>query len=470
MAAETPAPVPPEPEVPGRFGADLALAGLVLIYGLIEVSVVAADIGPGRTVTAAVFVLAQVPLVLLRRRRPRGAFVGLAVLMPLQLLVAGSVPSLAWSVLAFTAMRAPGTAAGLVVASFSASLALSALVRGTAGGQPVGDAVGFGFGLAVSVGVFVLIGAVLGRTTRIGRVRDERERTAAESARLAGALERERARIADEIGSGVLTGLRRLTARAAALRAPDVPDSAVAALHDDARTVLAGMRRVLGALREPADVTEEPAPPERRRRTLPAPTRSGLVLLALFGIPAAGLAALPTSPSGEPRIDRLLAMLDLPLTMPLAFAVVSVQLATVAWWRSAPLTALLVSSVASVVSALLGGTNLLVEGTWSVLVYGAAVGARPLVSGLVTLAGTLIVLGGYLVLGTGFTAGVPGGELEVAGSFLLVPLLWLAGVFVWLHRRRTESQRRARAVADEQDVVERERLRVARELHDVVAH
>ena len=63
-------------------------------------------------------------------------------------------------------------------------------------GAPLGDLV---------LGVFVLAGGVAGRYTRATARRAERERREAERVRRSAALRTERARIAEEIGSGVLT-------------------------------------------------------------------------------------------------------------------------------------------------------------------------------------------------------------------------------------------------------------------------
>ena len=55
-------------------------------------------------------------------------------------------------------------------------------------------------------------------------------------------------------------------------------------------------------------------------------------------------------------------------------------------------------------------------------------------------------------------------------SYLVVPFLWFAGVRRRDHRRYAATLRAERHEAERRETLERERLRVAHELHDVVAH
>ena len=71
------------------------------------------------------------------------------------------------------------------------------------------------------MGIYTAVGAVLGLVSRAVRAREETRRRSEERARTAAALAVQRTRIADELGSGVLDGLRRLTERTTALDEDD---------------------------------------------------------------------------------------------------------------------------------------------------------------------------------------------------------------------------------------------------------
>ncbi|BBG01930.1 MULTISPECIES: sensor histidine kinase [Pseudonocardia] len=483
-AAADPAPLP------GSRAGDVALASLVLLLGAQElVSLVSATdslvrgVLPGPAavvvVVGSVLVVAQAATVLLRRQRPQQAYLLMAALMTAQLTLVGAIGVFGWGVLAFAVARSPGRAAGVLGLPLLGALALPALARGW--GQPtsqeVGEQVGAVVGMGFNAVLLVLIGTLAGRWTRTAARRADEQLRAAGRIRRAAALEIERARIAEEIGSGVLAGLHRLVDRAARIGVTgsgpaaggEIADATLRALHGQAREVLAAMRRVLGVLRAP-DGPDAPAPVEDvplARRVPPLPDRAGLVTLGAFVAVAAAFAALPTVDVGDDGVDLILGLLRLPVADPLAALVVGAQFAAIAWWRTAPVPALLVSGAGSLLAGGLGGANLFAEMGWSLLVWGAATRAPVLRSGIATVVSTALVAAGGILFGTWERLG-PAGTTTL--SFLAVVPLWVAGVMVGRHRRATEQLRRERADAEERDALGRERLRVARELHDVVAH
>ena len=491
-AADAPGPVP------GSRAGDVALAAGVFLMAMIEVVGTITTSAPllhptatGAVSIAAGIVLtgAQAGLVLLRRFRPRRAYALLPVVAVAEFWAIGAFASYAWPVLAFAVTRAPGRAAGWLVAPTLAALVAAGVVGGGASAD-LATRAGLATGLGISVGLLVLAGAAAGRYTRYGTDRAAEQRREAEQARRAAALRTERARIAEEIGSGVLAGLHRLVDRTAAVD----PDPAAGrptgrggevdlrGLRDEARTVLAAMRRVLGVLRAPAEdpADEDPAaepgagaagprgPRRARRRVPPLPDQAGLIVLGVLLAVALPLGALPSVRTGDPPVDRLLAYIELPsLGTPVVLLAVTAQFAAIAWWRTAPVTAMLVSAAGSLTAASLGGANLVADTGWLLLVWGAASRAPARWSGPAVLAGTSAVLTGTLLSST--WSG-PADGLIVALAYLWVVPFWIAGVLVRRQRRDSDRQRRERSAVDERDAVAQERLRVARDLHDVVAH
>ncbi|MEV1290635.1 histidine kinase [Pseudonocardia sp. NPDC049635] len=499
--------------LPGSLAGDLALAVLVLLLGVQEmISLFAAGNPLVRgvlsdpvvaVVVGSVLLVAQAAAVLARRRRPRRAYLLAAALMSAHLALVGGFGVFGWGILAFAVARSPGSAAGRLVLPLLGALVVPALLRsrGQPDSQGIGEQVGAVVGMGLSASVLVLIGLVTGRWTRTAARRAEEERRETERIRRAAALDVERARIAEEIGSGVLTGLHRVVDGAAALGGAGssgaaggpITDEALRALHGQARAVLAAMRRVLGVLRSPGSgasantgttlgsgAPASPAPTQvcantgsdasgrpAGARVPPLPDRVGLVTLGVFLVLAAAFAVLPRQQIGSDQVDLVQGLLQLPPTDPLAALVVAVQFAAIAWWRTAPASALLVSGAGSFAAGGLGGANLFAETGWVLLVWGAATRAPMLRSGVAVLVSTAVVAAGGTLFGSWEQLGPPATTLL---SFLAVVPLWAAGVMIGRHRRVTERLREERADADARDAVGRERLRVARELHDVVAH
>ncbi|WP_236710926.1 ATP-binding protein, partial [Streptomyces sp. 150FB] len=195
--------------------------------------------------------------------------------------------------------------------------------------------------------------------------------------------------------------------------------------------------------------------------------RAGPVALAAVVAPALVLAALPTVSSGVPVVERLLALIDLPLGSPLALLVVAVQFAAVAWWRTAPLPGVLVWGGCALLAASLDATNLMASAGWALLMWGAASRAPARRSAVVVALTAPIVLWPFGDTFIPWT--LPGIAVAFLSCVGVVPL-WLAGVLVRRRRLGAERGRRERAGAAEREIVARERLRVARDLHDVVAH
>ncbi|WP_306232895.1 sensor histidine kinase [Agrococcus beijingensis] len=147
--------------------------------------------------------------------------------------------------------------------------------------------------------------------------------------------------------------------------------------------------------------------------------------------------------------------------------------AATAWRRSAPLAAVVVGCALVVLQAFISGDppiGLLIAGPVLVLAYSVAAFARPRRAsiGLGCLAAAA-ALHGALDIRTA-------AQLEDATWWwLLIALTWLAGLAVGTRRRARDDAERARVREVElartaQEAAAAERLRIAGELHDSVAH
>jgi signal transduction histidine kinase len=457
------------------------LALLVVLQELVLLRAVLAGLPSGVLPAAAaeaggvVLLLVQAGLLFARRSHPRLAFTALVLLTPLHAVLVGAVSIYPWIVLAFAVTRAPPRGplggAGILVAGWLGALVASFMaVVLFVTADPLTTLMLVVVLLLVD-GMLVLAAGVAGRIGRAVQARDERRRASHERSRHAAALSAERARIAEEIGGGVLTDLRALVAQVEVLDARDT--AALRAVREQASTILAAMRRVLTVLRAPvASALPDPGPapvPGRFDRWLP-PSPDGLGLFAVLAVAlTASLADLATSPDGSAQAQSERLLLDLPMDDPLTLLPVLGQVLVLGWWRRAPLSAVLLGGLGVLAAALLGATNAFVDLSWLLLVWGAATGAPPRRS-----AAAVAVAGALVLAASDWSASLLGqGRIDdpvSLVSFTLVPGLWLAGVLVRRHRGELADQARQRADARAHRALAAERLRVARELHDVVAH
>jgi len=463
-----------------------ALAALVLALAVVDVELAPGDplalvAGPEATAIGVLAAFVQAGLVLWCRERPRLSLALLACLAPVQFALIGLAPGYVWGVLAYAAARAPGRAAGWITGS--ALLPLVPAVGWIIWSAPSLPAVVGGvttLAAQASVGgLYIVVGAGVGRVARTTAARLAERRDAAEYARRGAALVDERARIADEIGDGVLVGLRGLVERVEDLSgragtAGDGDRHELKTVHEHARSVLAAMRRVLQALRGPESGPDRAviAPARTRsaggpqRRPLPAPDRVGMLTVAVLVV-FAGL--VTGSPGAIDPGDRFDQMLLVPWSDPMALALLFGQIAALGWWRTAPVPSALLVAVGSAAAAASGTGNLFADVAWLLAVWGVATRVPTVRSAIAATVATLLVLLGAAVSGVLFGY-VLGGVGQAVVVLAPVPLLWTTGVQVRRHRERLARARLDEALAAERRLLAEERMRVARELHDVVAH
>ncbi|GAA4791418.1 hypothetical protein GCM10023200_28290 [Actinomycetospora chlora] len=459
---------------PGRLLPELrtsdgvVVAVLLMLLGVNAVAVGEA-VGGGAGVGVFLGGAVQTLPVLWRRERPVGALLVLAVSVPVVWWLVASAPVWPWAVLVFGVVRRvrPVPAAVVVTVTTLVAPLLCGVVDRP--GDPA-RALGTAAGLLVSVVPVLGIAAVVAVVARARAAQVAVRRRAEERDRLAEALTAQRDRLAADLRDLVAVRVERVVARIRELADPE--PARLAAVTEDARAALAGMRRALTLLRGTADpepVGAGPAPGTGPRRWWPsrggvalAGAVAGLVVLAAV---TAGL-ALPHVRPG--RIADLLALLDVDLARPLGLLPIAVQVLALAWWRRAPLPALVVATLGSAAASLLGTTHLVTETSWGVLVYGAGL-AAPTVASALTVAGcTAAVL--VTTLATDVPAALAQSPVSWVLSYLLVPAVWGLGV---LQRRaaaqaaRREADRAAERATRE---VRAQRLGLARELHDVLAH
>ena len=457
---------------------DRQLALVLTVAGVLE-----ALLGPGdgsRAVSAVAVACTTVPLAW-RRTLPLLPLAAIAVALIAQAPLDGflvaqmATPLVALAIALYSAGRhlaseralAAAAAAVVVVTATRVALDPAAGDPGQAGLTLVAVA------LPLLVGRWVRGQALLQRELVQTAERIERDRERAARA----AAEEERMRIAGDLQAAIAGGLAEIGERARALPARlEAGDRAaaraqLAAIAATARDALADVRRVLGILRRDG----EP-------RRLAPPAADPLAGRSEAGREAPIAAAAPGPPAlrPDPRLlDRLLAgallaalatELALVTEQPLATLTALPIAAPLVWRRRHPLAALVALLAAvSLQSALLDLDTFPVFDIAAVVSATYAMGAcarrEAAIAGL-AVAATGVVVHAAIFYPDGVVAALLGG--------VVAP--WTVGRVVRGHRRLTRHDREE-AVRAEQSrarearaAVTAERMRIARELHDAVAH
>jgi signal transduction histidine kinase len=467
--------------IAGRSGRlDLLLVAALTLAG--ELEVLLSSTGDGRLVRALALPLATVPLAW-RRDLPLLPPAGVAVSLLLQVWLGDFFA--AGPVVPLVAIVCADYAAGRYarsVAEVTGAALLMALIASTriAFDPDVHDA-GVAAVTVIAVALPFLIGRWVGTQARLQRELAEkaarRERERERAAR--DAAEEERMRIATDLETAVADRLARIVEAARELPGRlAAEDHAVArerlvAIAGSAREALADVRRVLGILRREGTAPLAPpaaAPPPAR--PVPAP---------LPDVEPADPAPPPVSISAR-GVDRLLvgvlllgAQVELALRTSgadRAFAAVSAVaiVAPLLWRRRRPVpAALAVLAAVAVQSTVLRLEPFPASDIATLMCAGYAVGAhaqrRAAVLGLA-----------LLVIGEAVHAALfhPGSVAIALLGAAAVP--WTVGRIVRGQRLlMDETQEKAAQVErsrarDARAAVTAERMRVARELHDAVAH
>ena len=392
---------------------DAVVAGVLLVMvAIAALSLAAQDPGEVPIVAALVVGAVQTLPVLWRRERPIAALVVYAAsVVPAALIVGSALTLYTWAVLLFAVVRRSRPLPG-GVAVVGTYLVVPVLVGVVLQPDEVDTALGVAVGLAVSLLPVLVVAGALGIVARLRAERLGAQRRRDERDRLADALAEQRERLAGDLRGLVAVRVEHVVARTRALAGAGLPHPEISgpdlgdgltATAGEARAALAGMRRALGLLRdEPAEAVPVPvATPADERGTSWLPSRGGLVLAGILAAVVALLAVLAAAaaPHLEPGAAAdFVGMLDVDPGRPLALLPLVVQVLSVAWWRRAPLPALVVATAGSCAASALGSTHLVTEGAWSILVYGAGLGAG-LVPSVVTVAGcTAVVLATTLTI------------------------------------------------------------------------
>jgi signal transduction histidine kinase len=482
------------PRTGAPLGPDAALAALLALAGLLEVLV-----GPGgdgsRTISAAAVAAATLPLAW-RRTRPLLPLAAIAIALIAQALLGGFLvgetvtPLVALVIALYSAGRHVEGASGLAAAA--AGVVVIAATRVAA--DPAADTPGHAVLTLVAASMPLLVGRwvhgqeLLQRqlALRAQRLERDRERDARHAA------EEERVSIAGDLQAAIAGGLHEIVRQAHELPRrledgdPAAARAMLASIAATARGALGDVRRIVGILRrdgQPPRLTPPAADPlagiRDGRPGSPVPSeapaggeeRGGLrAWLRAFGAPA------------TPALDRLLvaalvagAEVELASVVPagdrpvaaLTGVVIAVPLL---WRRRHPVVVgAAVLAAVSAQSALLDLDAFPLSDIGAVVAASYAIGAhaerRTAVAGL-----ALALLGAAAHAAIFYPDGV------VAALLGGVTLPWTVGRVVRGHRLLTR-QRQAEAAraelaraAEARAAVTEERMRVARELHDAVAH
>jgi len=460
----------------------LSIASVVLgVAGLLEV-LLAPAAENARLVGAIAAPALAAPLAL-GRRGPVAALSAIAAVLALQAALGGTLAGRSVTTIAVLALAlycAGRYAAGRVPLA-AAAVAGAAIAATRVAADPAARSPREALLTFAAVASPLLVGRWVRGQGQLQRELAERgarrERRRAADAR--HAAEEERARIAADLRLAVAGGLRALVEEAARLRnellaggAPRAGER-LAEIAATARTALADVRRVLGVLRH-----------EGEPRRLGPPTPTAPTSPPAAPSPAAPLTP-PAPPSAEPAPRRRPALADA-LLAAAVMAAIALELALVQSpvaalsaipialpllaRRRAPLAAAAgVLAAIALQSALVAPDSFPLGDMLAVVAASYAIGAharrRVSVAGLVALVAG-VALHAAVVYPAGVIAALLGG----------VGLPWTVGRVVQGSRELTRAGRRRGAEierAREQDArgaVTRERARVARELHDAVAH
>jgi signal transduction histidine kinase len=148
-----------------------------------------------------------------------------------------------------------------------------------------------------------------------------------------------------------------------------------------------------------------------------------------------------------------------------ALLLVAVACLVLAWRRRAPITVLIVSTAAVTVYSLLGFVNgaVLIAPILALYTVATQVSVRRAIVAAVLTLGILLTV---------TAANNPFGHIS-GGGFDIIPFMVVAALFAGIavaNRRAYVASIRDRAEQDARRRLDEERLRIARELHDVVAH
>jgi signal transduction histidine kinase len=445
---------------------DPALAALLTVAGVAEV-IAAADDG-SRAVSALALAAMTVPLAW-RRTLPLLPVAAIAVAFIVQELLGGFLvgevvtPLVALAIALYSAGRHLESRRGLVAAALGVVVVTATRVVVDPTAQSPEQA-----GLTlVAVSLPLLVGRWVRGQSRLqrelvqtaARLERDRERAARDAA------EEERMRIVGDLQATIAGGLREIVQRARALQPgdPAVARAELATITATARDALADVRRVLGILRRDGERRLEPPALPVPRVPSPGPAPSGPEESAVRLAPA--------------TVDRLLAGGVLAgLALELAFAagplaaLTAIPIAApLLWRRRVPLLVVVaVLAAVSLQSLLLDLENIPVFDIAAIVAatYALAAHARE-----VAVAGLAVA-----ALGAGVHAAIfyPHGVVAALLGGVVAP--WTIGLVVRSHRQLTDREReeavraeRARA-QEARAAVTAERMRVARELHDAVAH
>jgi signal transduction histidine kinase len=474
-----------------ELGRDALLAAVLTAAGLAEV--LAAPAGEGdRAVSAVALACATVPLAW-RRTLPLlpVAAVALALLVqtPLDGFLVGrtATPVVAIAIALYSAGRHVARAPGLAAAAVGV-VVLSAIR--VADDPAVDDAAQVvltvvAVSLPLLVGRWVrgqaLLQGTLARTAaRLARDRERDARHAAEA---------ERMRIAGDLQAAIAGGLREIAANADALperlRAGDhaTARALLARSATTAREALADVRRVLGILRREGQPLRLDPPAVSTVLDRPPPPAAGDEPVPAGDDPTGAAADVGRLRALAPEtVDRIVAAVVL--------AGVELELALVAGlreWPVAVLSGLLISASLlwrrrrprPAFAGVLGGvalqSALLDLGTFPVSDIAAMVCATYAVAAYAERGPAVTGLA-LALAGAGAHAAIfyPDGLAAALLGGVVAP--WTFGRVVRAHRRLTGEGREEAARAERERVreaaaaVTRERMRIARELHDAVAH